>query len=151
MAAIVRWNPYRSISNINRELETFFEDFGFPTARRWQAGEEGAEAGWLPAIDLSETKDAYVIKADLPGVSKDDVKVTLVENVLTITGERKTEKEVKDQNLHRSERAFGTFTRSFRLPGPVAGDKIKASYKDGVLMLDVPKAESAKPREIQIQ
>jgi len=100
MGAIIRWNPYRSISNINRELESIFEDFGFPALRRGRAEEEGGEAGWLPAIDLSETQAAYVIKADLPGVTKEDVKVTMSEDILTITGEKKTEKEIKDQSYH---------------------------------------------------
>lgn len=151
MPAITRWDPYRAMSNINREIERAFEDFGFPMLRRWRGEEEAAEEGWMPAIDVSETKDEYLIKADLPGVSKDDVKVTLSENVLTVMGEKKSEKETKEQNYHRKERMYGSFVRNFRLPGPVSGEKVKAEYKNGVLTLAVPKAEGAKPKEIQIQ
>ncbi len=147
--AIVRWSPYRSLAHLDRELENFFEDFGFPIWRRNPG--ENEEREWLPAIDLSETKDSYLLKAELPGVSKDDVKVTLTEDLLTISGEKKVEKESKEHDVHRSERVYGAFTRSFRLPGPVAGDKVHAEYHDGVLTLTIPKTESARPREIQIQ
>ncbi len=148
--ALIRWSPYRGVANINHELENIFEEFGLPLWKRWQGEGEG-EGNWLPAIDLSETKDGYLLKAELPGVAKEDVKITLTEDVLTLTGEKKYEKESKDHNVHRSERVYGTFTRSFRLPGPVASDKVKAEYKDGVLTLSVPTTENARPREIQIQ
>jgi HSP20 family protein len=151
MAALIRWNPCRGPLGLNREWENFLEEFGWPARRRWQGEEEGAESTWLPAVDMTETKDEYALKVDLPGLAKEDVKVTFTEDVLTIAGEKKAEKETKEHNLHRSERVFGAFTRSFRLPGPVAGDKIKAEFKNGVLSLNVPKAEGSKPQEIQIQ
>ncbi len=149
--AMVRWNPYRNMWHINHELENILEDFAWPFSLRRHGEEEGGDSPWLPAVDLSETKEGYVIKAELPGVSKEDVKVTVAEDVLTIAGEKKTEQETKNENLHRSERTYGSFSRSFRLPGPVNSDKIHAEYRNGVLTLNVPKAESAKPREIQIQ
>jgi len=106
---------------------------------------------WIPRADVSERGDAYVIKAELPGVSKDDVKITLDENVLTVKGEKKQEKEEKDRNYHRVERSYGSFERSFRLPTSVKSDKIDAMYKDGVLTITLPKAEEAKPKEIEVK
>jgi len=147
--AIIRWSPYRSLINMNHEMENLFEDF-FAAPRTREAGEQALPA-WVPNVDLTEGKEAYILRAELPGVSKEDVKVTLTEEVLTVAGEKKFEKEDKNQNFHRSERIYGTFSRSFRLPNPIDGGKIQAEFRDGVLTLTVPKAESAKPLEIEIK
>ncbi len=147
--SLIRWKPYGSFFNVNRELENFFDDFGFPLTRR-QDAESAGGAMWLPEVDLEENKDGYILKADLPGVAKEDVKITVDDNVLTVAGEKKFEKQSQENNYHRTERTYGSFSRSFSLPGPVNVDKIKAEYQNGVLRLDIPKAESAKPRQIEI-
>jgi HSP20 family protein len=134
---------------MNREMENLFDDFFSPVQRG--EGEQQNVSAWAPDVDLTEGKEAYTLRAELPGVAKEDVKVTLTEEVLTISGEKKIENEAKDQNFHRSERVYGTFCRSFRLPNPIAGEKVQAQYRDGVLTLTVPKAESVKPREIEIK
>jgi len=108
-------------------------------------------ASWSPRADVTENSDSYLIKVELPGVSKNDVKITLRENILTIKGEKKAEKEEKEHNYHRIERSYGSFERSFSMPGNVKGEKIDASYKDGVLTVTLPKIEEAKPKEIEVK
>jgi HSP20 family protein len=114
-------------------------------------GEAGSKVStWTPSVDIYETDDALVIKAELPGVSKDDVSVEIHENTLTLRGQRKHETEVKDEHYHRVERAYGTFQRSFVLPSMVDREKVQATFKDGVLELHLPRLESTKPRRIAI-
>jgi HSP20 family protein len=133
---------------MNHEMENLFDDF-FSTTRQPGEGEQVLPT-WVPNVDLTEGKEAYTLRAELPGVVKEDVKVTLTEEVLTVAGEKKCA-EAKSENFHRSERVYGTFSRSFRLPNPIDGGKIQAEYRDGVLTLTIPKAESVKPREIEIK
>ena len=104
----------------------------------------------MPATDLQETKDDVVVSVELPGMKKDEIKVTVQDNILTIRGEKKQEKEEKDTNYHRIERSYGFFTRSFSLPTTVKADQIKAAYDNGVLRVELPKAEEVKPKEIPI-
>lgn len=140
------WSPFRDLLNMQRDLGRVFD--GLFT----DYDSEGSfAAAWAPRVDVVEHKDSYSIKAELPGVDKNDVKITLQENVLTIKGEKKQEKEQNGSNVHRVERAYGAFERSFSLPSNVKGDKIDASYKDGVLVVTLPKVEEAKPREIQVK
>jgi HSP20 family protein len=105
---------------------------------------------WTPSVDIYETDDALVIKAELPGVSKDDVSVDIYQNTLTLRGQRKHEAEVKDEHYHRVERAYGSFQRSFTLPSMIDAEKVQATFKDGVLELHLPRLESAKPKHIAI-
>jgi HSP20 family protein len=105
---------------------------------------------WTPSVDIYETDDALVIKAELPGVSKEDVSIEVHQNTLTLRGQRKHEAEVKQDHYHRVERAYGTFQRSFVLPAMVDQEKVQAAFKDGVLELHLPRLESAKPRRIAI-
>ena len=105
---------------------------------------------WQPIVDLRETEEEFVLEAELPGMSKDDVKLTLEEGVLTLSGERKLESENEGKALRRLERRFGSFTRSFSLPRDIAGDKVKASFDNGLLRVTVPKSEQRKPRSIKI-
>jgi HSP20 family protein len=105
---------------------------------------------WMPATDIQETKDEVVVSVELPGMKKDEIKVTVQDNILTIRGEKNQEKEEKDANYHRIERSYGSFTRSFSLPSAVKADKISATYEAGVLRVMLPKAEEAKPKEIPI-
>ena len=109
-----------------------------------------AEQTWPVALDVVEEKDQYVLKADLPGINKEDIKVSLESGILTITGERKAETEDKDKQVHRVERSYGRFVRSLNVGTNIDESKIRASYKDGVLQLTVPKAEAAKPKSIDV-
>ena len=108
-------------------------------------------ADWAPLVDIAEDEKEYVIKAELPEVTKDDVKVSLQEGVLTITGERKFEKEEKGKKYHRVERAYGSFARSFSLPEDADATKVQAEFKDGVLKVHLPKSEKAKPKSVEVK
>ena len=105
---------------------------------------------WVPQVDMSETKDELTVRAEVPGMDKDSLSVTLQDNVLILRGERKQETEAKSVTFHRLERSYGSFVRSFSLPTLVQEDKVKAAYKDGVLTITLPKAEEVKPKEISI-
>lgn len=141
---LLRWQPHRDWANLHRRFNQLFEkDF-------FHGDEDTAVSCWAPATDIIENKDNYVLKVELPGISKDDVNIEFENGVLTINGERKEELEVKEENLHRVERCFGTFSRSFRLPKNVNDKKISAKMKDGILELTVPKAEEVKAKAIPI-
>lgn len=144
---IMRWKPIRDIVSIQDEMNKMFEDLFGRKSQRWTEPEDGL---WSPSVDVSETKDDIVLTAEVPGLKKEDIKLSVQDNVLTISGEKKIEKEEKDANYHRLERSFGSFCRSFTLPTPVQPDKIKASYKEGVLKVTLPKTEEVKPKEIPI-
>jgi len=116
-----------------------------------QIGNEEAMGSWAPLCDIYEEGDNIVVKAELPGLDRNDIDVQVENNVLTLRGERKRENEVKSENLFRMERYYGTFTRSFTLPASVDTEKIRAEYKEGVLLLTMPKVEEAKPRKIKVQ
>lgn len=150
--AIVRWEPFcRSLSpfegfeTLRRRMDRLFDEFG--------RGEEGdvLQSRWIPSVDVTEAGDQYLIHAEIPGMSKKDIKITLEGDVLTIAGEKKLDREKKDRTYHLVERAYGQFSRSFTLPHKVDGENIKASFKDGVLEITVPKAPEAKSREIEIK
>jgi HSP20 family protein len=111
----------------------------------------GLLGGWSPALDLHEDKDNFVVKVEVPGMKKEDIDVTLQEGALSISGERKSEEKFEDAEVYRSERFVGRFQRTISLPAPVAADKIKAQYKDGVLTVTLPKTEEAKPKQINVQ
>jgi HSP20 family protein len=144
--AITRWRPFRDLVNLQDEMNRLFDDF----FTRPLVRPEWTEGVWSPSVDVSETKDNVIIKAEIPGMTKDDVKVCVQDNVITLKGERKQEKEEKDANYHRIERSYGSFCRSFTLPTSVKADKIKATYKEGVLNITLPKTEEVKPKEIPI-
>lgn len=147
MMTLVRWNPARDMmamrSEMNRLASEFFRDSN--------GGREGRRLGSRrPVVDMYKSDQALTLKVELPGFSKDDVQVEIKDNVLTLKGERKRETDVKDEQYHRVERAYGTFQRSFMLPALVDAEKAAASFKDGVLELKLPKAEEAKPKPIKI-
>jgi HSP20 family protein len=125
-------------------LDWFFEDLSLPDF--WQGDEQ-----WLPAFDLAETADEIVVRAELPGMEAKDIEITLTDDLLTISGEKKRDKEDRKENYHRLERQYGSFSRSICLPAAVKGDAIDASYKDGVLTVTLPKTEEQKPRRIEIE
>jgi len=145
--ALVRWTPRRSILDLYNEVNRLFDSFFAPAEEE----EETFATSFYPAVDIEERDREYYVTVELPGVKKNDVKVTVKDNLLTISGEKKCEKEEKGKNYHRSERVFGSFQRTFRLPELVDQDNISAEYKDGVLHITIPKKEEAVSREIEVK
>jgi len=145
--ALARWNPAGDLMQMREEMDRLFNQF----TRRGD-GEEGTwiRGMWAPSVDIYENEDAFVLKAELPGFTKDDVQIELHNNRLTLRGERKQETEAKEDQYHRRERAYGRFERSFLLPTMIDADKVTATFKDGVLELRLPKSEAAKPKRIAI-
>jgi len=131
--------------------ERFSRIFGRVPARNESGREALTVADWVPMVDIAEDDKEYLIKAEIPEVDKKDVKVTVQDGVLTIQGERKQEKEEKDKRFHRVERSYGTFVRTFSLPEDVAEDRMKAEFKDGVLLIHLPKTEKPKPKAVEIK
>lgn len=149
MNAITRWDPFKELDELQSRLSTLF---GRAPIRRDGAKEEAMTvAEWAPLVDITEDDKEYLIKAELPEVKKDDVKVAVDEDVLTITGERKFKKEEKGNKYHRVERAYGNFTRSFTLPEDVDPGKVSGEFKEGLLSVHLPKSEKAKPKAIEIK
>jgi HSP20 family protein len=141
---LARWNPFREMDDM---LARFQRGFGDSLL-----SDEGLPiVNWAPAVDISETPKEYLIKAELPGVKKEEVKVTVHNGVLTMSGERKTEKEQKDEKYHRIERTYGSFTRSFSLPNDAAEDRVSAECKDGVVTIHVARTEAPKPKQIEVK
>ncbi|MEW5757472.1 MAG: Hsp20/alpha crystallin family protein [Pseudomonadota bacterium] len=146
--AIVRWNPFREMENM---LDQYARAFGRPMLSREGGQEVISTSDWSPAVDISETDKEYLIKVEVPGIKKDDVKVTVHAGVLTIKGERKSEKEEKGEKFHRVERYYGSFARSFTLPENVNENRVTAEHKDGVLTVHLEKQEPAKPQAIEVK
>ena len=144
---IVRWEPLRELSSLQSDMNRFFDAM-------FQAPAGGGRAAqlrrWTPAMDLAETEDAFVLRADLPGVSQEDVSIELEDTVLTVSGERKSDHEGKGEGFYRVERAFGAFSRSLTLPQGIDPEAIAAQFTDGVLEVRIPKPEQRKPRRIAI-
>ena len=138
------WSAFDQLTNLRDEINRLFES---PYAN----GSSDAFNAWAPALDLYEDKDNLVLRAEVPGMKKEDIDISLHENTITISGERRNEKKYEGSETSREERVFGRFTRTLQLPKQVDTGKVKASYKDGVLTVTLPKAEEAKPRQIQIQ
>jgi HSP20 family protein len=155
MMSLNRWNPTRELTNWSPDLSTMQREINrlFDNFFRGGVQDDGTFgiSYWSPAVDIAEHDNEFIVKVELPGVSKDDVKITLGSNVLTIHGEKKQDRETKDDNYHRTERMYGSFQRSFTLPSTVRGDKIDAVYKDGILTVTLPKAEEAKPKQIEVK
>jgi HSP20 family protein len=145
--ALVRFQPFvGDFQTLQERANRIFQDSALSQFGR----EEEGMGSWTPLCDIYEEGDNIVVKAELPGLERDDIDVQVENNILTLRGERKREKEVKSENLFRTERFYGTFTRSFTLPVTVDTEKIRAEYKDGVLLLTMPKVEEAKPRKIKV-
>ena len=145
--ALVRWDPFRELEEVSDRLNRVFAR---PATRTANGKETMIVADWTPSVDISETEQEYQIKAEIPDVKKEDVKVMLEDGVLTIQGERKHEKEEKGKKYHRIERSYGSFVRTFSLPDVIEEEKVKAEFKDGVLNLHLPKSEKAKPKAIEV-
>jgi len=152
--SLVRWNPARELATwpsdlfgIQREINRMFDN----VFRYDNRDDDDGFNAWTPAVDIAEHDEQYLVKVELPGVNKEDVKITLENNILTIRGEKKQEKETRKESYHRVERSYGSFQRSFTLPTTIKSDKIDAAYKDGILQITLPKAEEAKPKQIEVK
>ncbi len=145
---LVRWQPFQNMLAAEREFDRLFRD-PFTTFGAEREAEPSTRP-WAPAVDIYETENSIVLKAELPGIDPKDVEVRVEDNTLYLKGERRFEKETKDENYHRVERSYGSFARSFSLPNSIDADKVVAEYKDGVLNLTLPKREEAKPKTIRI-
>jgi HSP20 family protein len=144
--AIVRWEPLRELGSLQNEMNRLFNTvFDTPPP-----GNGGTLRRWVPAMDLVETDDHFVLRADLPGMKQDDVKIELEDTTLTVSGERKAEHESKGEGYYRVERAFGEFSRSLTLPQGVDPEAVSANFENGVLEVRIPKPEARKPRRIEI-
>ena len=149
MNALTRWDPLKEMDALQNRLVNFF---GLAPTRTAAGGQElMTVAEWSPSVEISEDDKEWLVKADLPDVKKDDVKVTVENGVLTITGERKFEKEQKDKKYHRIERGYGSFFRSFTVPEGTEDAKVGAEFKDGVLKVHLPKGEKAKPKTLEVK
>jgi HSP20 family protein len=145
--AIVRWEPLREVASIQNEMNRLFGTiFDSPAP----GGNGNTLRRWMPPMDLVETDDHFVLRADLPGLGEGDVNIEVEDNVLTVSGERKAEHETTKEGYHRVERAFGSFSRSLTLPDGVDADAVTASFDRGVLEIRIPKPEQRKPRKISI-
>ena len=151
MANVVRWNPMREAAELMNEFDRVLE---YPLLRqRWGMPLRTNEVvgSWNLALDVAEKGDVFTVKASLPGISPDDLNVTLEDNVLTIQGEAKEDQTIEENSYHIRERRYGSFSRSVRFPVPVEGDRVEAEYENGVLTLTIPKAEAVKPKRIAVQ
>lgn len=142
---LAAWPAFNRLSDLRQEIDRLFES---PLAEL--AETPSLFAGWTPAIDVYENKENIVVAAELPGMKKEDIDVTLHEGTLSISGERKSESKAEAGETYRTERFFGRFQRTVSLPTPVAADKVKADYKDGILTVTLPKTEEAKPKQINV-
>jgi HSP20 family protein len=139
------WSSFGRLSDLRDEIDRLFD-----TPMTELARTSNLLSGWTPALDVYEQKDNFVVKAELPGMKKEDIQVSLHDGSLSISGERKSETKHEDADVYRAERFFGRFQRAVTLPAPVAPDKVKAQYKDGVLTVTLPKTEEAKPKQIDV-
>jgi HSP20 family protein len=138
---LVRWDPFRDFNSLPSRFGDFFR-------KDWEA--PLSTTAWNPSVDIFENDNEVVVKAELPGMDAKDIEVRLENNVLMLKGERRFEKETKEENYHRVEREYGTFSRAFALPRAVNGDKVTAEYKDGILKIVMPKKEETKPKPIKV-
>lgn len=144
---LVKWDPFKELEEVSTRLNRIF---GRTPARTESDSEMLSMADWVPCADISETDSAYLVKGEIPGVKKEDVKVTVQDGMLTIQGERKQEKEEKGKKFHRVECSYGSFVRSFRVPEDADESKIKAEFKDGMINVTLPKSEKAKSKAINV-
>ena len=143
MNPLNRWEPFRTTSGLESQVNRIFNEL-------FDRSQESNLTSWAPAVDIFENEHELVVKADLPDVKPEDLDIRVENNILTIRGERKFEKEEKDKKYHRIERSYGNFLRSFTLPDGADGSKVNAEFKDGVLALTIPKREEAKPKQIKV-
>jgi HSP20 family protein len=145
--AVVKWDPFRDLLSIQDRMNRLFEQ----TLSRSRSEEGIAASTWTPTVDIYETPETIVLKAELPGLSREDIEIQIRDNALTLKGERRFAKDAQQENYLRIERAYGAFQRSFTLPATIQQDKVRAVFRDGVLELTLPKAEEAKSKKIAIE
>ena len=150
--SLIRWNPTRDLTawpfewlGIQGEMNRLFDTIARPDE------EPMGLPTWTPAVDIAERDDEYLVRMELPGVQKEDIRITIENNILTIRGEKKKEEKISEDDYRRVERSYGTFLRSFTLPIAVRSDKIEASSQDGIVTIRLPKAEEARPKQIAVQ
>ena len=144
---LTKWDPFRDLVTLQDRMNRLFDE----SVRNVRTGDEAlSSATWSPAVDIYETANEVVVKAELPEVNQSDIDIQVENNTLTLRGERKLDKETKQENFHRIERAYGVFSRSFTLPSTVDQERIKADYKDGILRISLPKREASKPKQIKV-
>ena len=149
MSMLMKWNPFRELGEVQNRFGRFFG--GFPTGLREGNSETLTLPDWSPQVDITEDDQEYLIKADLPEMKKEDVKVVVENGILSVSGERKTEKEEKKKKYHRIERSYGSFRRGFLVPEDSDGTKVKAEFKNGVLKVHLPKSPAAKPKAVEVK
>lgn len=139
-----RWEPFRELVSLRDDMDRLFRSFfGSPL--------EEVEGFWAPVIDIEEDNDSYYVRAEVPGIKREEIKISVRGNALSLSGERKQESETKNKTFHRVERSYGRFKRTISLPSEIDADKVKATYKDGILLVTLPKPESTKPKEIEVE
>ncbi len=150
--SIVKWSPMKELEEMRRDMDRLFEEFFEPFRRRRRWWPKPSEAGVVvPSIDMYDRKNEIVVKAEIPGVDKKDIDLTITKDSLTLKGEVKREEEVKEEDYYACERSYGSFTRTIALPVEVDSEKAKATFKNGVLEIILPKKEEAKPKEIKVE
>lgn len=147
MMNLVKWNPWKEMSVLQNRMNHLFNE---PFFRSGREDDELSLGAWHPAVDMFDNDDKIVIKAELPGMSKKDFSVDVKDRVLTLSGQRSYDNEVKEENYYRRERTYGKFKRAFHLPADVDADNIKAEFKDGILKVEIPKPEAQKPKQITV-
>jgi HSP20 family protein len=150
MKTLTVWNPFRELDEVQNRLSSFFGGT-FPRFGNGNGNGGPKLADWSPQVDITEDDKEYLLKTDLPEMKKDEIKVNVEEGVLSVSGERKAEKEEKNKKFHRIERSYGSFMRSFSLPEDADGKKVLAEFKDGVLHVHLPKSPVAKPKAIEVK
>ena len=150
---LVKFNPARDLLNVEREFNIIYNSLGsrFGIAHKGDIDDKYDNTVWMPLTDISEDNENFYLKADLPGIKKEDVKISYTDGTIRIGGERSREKETKEKKFHRIERSYGKYYRSYNVPAEIKEDKIKAEFKDGQLTITIPKADEVKPKEIDIK
>jgi HSP20 family protein len=144
---LTKWDPFKDLITLQDRMNRLFDE----SVRNVRPGDEAlSSAIWSPAVDIYETEDEVVVKAELPEVNQKDIDIQIENNTLILRGERKFNKETKKENFHRIERAYGAFSRSFTLPSSIDQERISADYKDGILKISMPKREETKPKQIKV-
>lgn len=146
MNTMIRWNPFGEMARMRNEIDRLFEDAFNAPVGKWERN-----TVWGFPLDVTENNDTFMVKAAVPGITPDDLDITISDNVLTIKGETHFEETKEDEKIHLQERRFGSFMRSISLPTPVDADSVEATYENGVLTLSIPKAEAVKPKRIAVR
>jgi len=144
--AIIRWEPFRDLMTLREKMNRLFEEAFITRGEE----KEMVSGTWTPSVDIYETENALILSAEVPGIEENDIEIKIENSTLTLHGERKFEKETKEENFHRIERAYGTFHRSFTLPNYIDQDKIKAEHENGILKITMPKKTEMKPRKVKV-